>query len=84
MPTFLKKSEGLEINNNELQGFRKSRSNKPQSVGRNSKITAQGNEVDRKGIHRAKSCFSEKINRIGKPLSKLIKVERRPRIYKYR
>ena len=77
----LKKQEKSQINNLNLhlKQLEKEQKN-PKSVEEIIKIRAEINEREMKKtiakIHKTKSCFFEKINKIDKPLARLIKKKR--------
>ena len=78
---YLKKQEQSQINNLilHLREPEKEEQTKPKFSRRKEiiKITEEINEIETKKtiakINKTKSCFFEKINKIGKPLARLIK-----------
>ena len=84
MPAYLKKQEKSQINNLtlHLKELEKEELTKPKVSRRKEiiKIRAEINEIETKRtvakINKTKSWFSEKINKIYKPLARLIKKKR--------
>ena len=81
---YLKKQEKSQINNLtlHLKGLEKEEQTKPKVTRRKEiiKIRAEINEIETKKtiakINKTKICFFEKINKIDKPLARLIKKKR--------
>ena len=90
---YLKKHEKSQVNNLtlHLKELEKEEQTKPKVSRRKEiiKLRAETNEIETKKtiakINKTKSCFLEKINRIDKPLARLIKKKReRTQITKFR
>ena len=85
LQAYLKKQEKAQINNlnSHLKEPEKEKQTKPNVSKRKEiiKITAEINEIESqqmiKKINESKSWFSEKINKIDKPLTRLIKKKKR-------
>ena len=88
---YLKKIQTLQINNLTLclQELKEQQQRQPRAsrMKENTKIRAELNDIETKStilrIKESRSCFFEKINKIDKPLSRLIKKKKREDLNKH-